>query len=382
MGFFKNFLTASQSTALIDISSGSVAGGYLARTKEGQMLAYSVRIPVQTHSDEKVEDAVLRALSEVNDTMVREGAPALRRVAGSGSVGRVLVLISSPWQDTEVRIERIEQGKPFVFTRSLAHEVLKRTAAEKPDRISSGESIIATILNGYEVAKPFGKEVQLADLVVLSSSVGKDFAERVEQSVRRAFHTHRIALSAFAPVSYAVFRDTYPHEKDYLVIDVSGEATEIAFIKQGLIASVLSVPYGLHALLHAAEKSLPATTQTRQTAGGVHIIRHKEDDISGCTVCSKWIDEILSTLKSFSEEHPLPRTIFLLADPEARDYLKRVLDDPKLRGLWLTDEPLSIIPVAEPHFLEYVKIGPEAKADVQLMMLGVYEGKSIDELTA
>lgn len=371
MGLFENLTSASDSVALIEVSSGSVGGGYLSNGKGGPALEFSVRVPVEVRASEEPQSAMLRALAEVDKKLILEGAPTLHRNTGSGSIREVIVSVGSPWQESNVHVERVEDPKPFAFTRMLLRDVLRKTADAKPGRISSGESVIATILNGYETNRPFGKEVKLADIIVLSSTIPSDVAGSIEEALRTSYHTGKISFVAFAACTYTVFRDVYPHEKDYLAVAVSDETTDIAFVKQGLLASVISVPSGIRNLLCGSGKSEPTSSDL------------KEKDTPGKAAAkAAWIKEILEALKTFSEEHPLPRTLFLLADEHARDYVKSTLDDVAFRTLWLSEEPLSILPVVPSHFLPYVKVGTGASGDTGLMMLALYHGKRIDELHA
>jgi hypothetical protein len=381
MGFFDRILpTATNSVAIVDISSGSVAGGYISHGKEGTQLEYGVRRPVVIQQNEQLALAVLRALSEVDELLIKQGAPILRRATGSGSVGEVLVSIASPWQETMVRIERVDEKKPFLFTRAMMSEVVQKTAETKPDRVSSGESVIATLLNGYETNQPFGKEARLADIVVLSSSIDKTIAQSVETALRRTYHTRKITFAAFAPLAYTVFRDVYPHEKDYLVVDVSGEATDIAFVKHGLLAAVVSMPLGVNHLTRSLGKNTAMTDDMAEHGSGVNLIRNATPTAGTTTARSEWVAQMLEGLKIFSEEHALPRTIFLLADEQVREYLRRVLDDTALRSLWLSSEPLSIVPVLPTHFLPFIKTGPDVSVDSSLLMLALFHGKHIDDL--
>lgn len=379
MGILGNiFSTGHASVALVDIGSGSVAGAYLSHGKNGHVIEYSVRVPVRIRDNEEVSSAMLRALAEVDEKLVKEGAPLLRRATGSGSVGEVFVSVASPWQETTVRTERFEETSPVTFTRSLMRELVHKTAVIADGRVSSGESVIATMLNGYETSLPFGKRVNRADIVILSSTLDTAVASAIETALRATYHTRSISFTAFASLTYTVFRDIFPHEKDYLIVDVTGEATDIVFVKRGLLASVVSVPLGVSHLVHSLGTLLPTPDMHTET-GKIHITKTNGGG-AAAAARSTWVGHIVAALKTFSEHHALPRTIFLLADDPVREYIRRALDDESLRSLWLSDEPLSILPVLASHFLPRVTIAPTATGDTFLMMLALYHGKRIHSL--
>jgi hypothetical protein len=377
MGLFgKSGKTDSKPVALLDIGSGSVGGALFTRGSGKPVIHYTTRVPIERHGDELITLAMLRALEEAGKDLIERGAPALRRAAGRGHVGDVLISVAPPWQETSVRTERVEEKQPFAFTRTLMDEIVAKTAEIDKDRVSSGESVIATILNGYETSRPFGKRVNMADIIVLSSTLPATVATSVEEIARQTFHTAHHRFAAFAAIAYAVFRDIFPHEKDYLIFDIAGEVTDIAFVKSGHLTAVLAAPVGVHHLTEAGVTSLSPDIEAK--TGGVHIKRVKGSP-SGSNR-DEWLANVMDVLRSFSETHALPRKLFMLADDDVRDYLKGVLDDATLRTLWLSDEPLTIIPITAAQLTPFTAFGPDAPADVFLSMLALFYGKSIDEI--
>ena len=172
--------------------------------------------------------------------------------------------------------------------------------------------------------------------------------------LRKTYHTHALLLTGFASVAYTAFRDIFPHEKDFLVLEVSGEATDIAFVKRGLLVDVATIPHGVNDLVRA-ERSGDRVEEIEKT----------------------WLETIESTFQETATRHALPRTLFLLADTEAREYLKRLLDANSMRSLWLTDDPLRVIAVVPAHFSEFVKNRGDSEGDVYLALLALYSKKGL-----
>ncbi|HCG99375.1 MAG TPA: hypothetical protein DE036_06160, partial [Actinobacteria bacterium] len=158
MSFFGGLFTRKkriESAVLIDISADSVAGAY-AYAVEGELpvVLYTQRLPIETRAGEARARAMLRALQTLGETLIREGAPMLARATGSGSAAGFFVSVDAPWQKTSVRTEYLEQKTPFTFSKSLVAAALKRSRAASPDHVLVDESIIGTILNGYETRDP------------------------------------------------------------------------------------------------------------------------------------------------------------------------------------------------------------------------------------
>jgi hypothetical protein len=376
MGLFSS-KAERMSVALIDINSSSV-GGALARIESGSkpIMYYANRLPIEIHGEEDVSTAMIRTLGELTDLLIQKGAPILRQGTKSGHVDHVFASIGAPWQATSVRTERVNEAKPFVFTRAFLNEITRKSSAVREGYALSGESVVATILNGYEVQHPFGKRVTRAELIILSSLIQKEVANAIEKVLRRSYHTHALTLTAFAPVAYTVFRDIFPHEKDFLILDVSDEATDTAFIKRGLLVDVASAAHGVNELMRKAQSAARTITSNKAPSpANMDILPNARFSKEVEDSQAAWLETLTATLREFSGKNALPRTLFLLAEDTSRDYLKNLLDSPKLRSLWLTDEPLAIVPVLPSAFSAFIQSRAEAGGDIYLALLTLFASK-------
>ncbi len=344
--------------ALIDIDSSSV-GAALAHidTVNPLLIYYSVRKKIEAKEHENSIEAMLRTVAEVGKELTLNGAPILRQEAGSGSVHKIAVSVGAPWQKTKIRIEALSEAKPFIFSKALVSEILSKDASIPEGYTKSNESILAILLNGYETEKPYGKKIMRADIVVLSSLIQEKTSKMIEKSLREAYHTHSLTLHAFASVAYIAFRELYPHEKDFLIIDVSEEATNIAFIKRGLLVDIASISYGTKYLLKGTPHSESFDVKK-------NFSQREHEKV--------WLDSIVESLQNTSAKQALPHTIFLLAESESLDYIQKLLGSTDLHSLWLTDDPLRVIPVIPSHFSKLLKVRGDASPDVFLALLALY----------
>jgi hypothetical protein len=364
------------SFALIDIDSTSV-GAALAHidAKNAAVLYYSVREKIEAKGHETPVDAMIRTIGEVGHELTVSGAPVLRQETGSGSVDKIAVSVGAPWQKTKIRIEALSEKKPFLFTKAVVSEILSKDTVVPDGYTKSNESILATLLNGYETEKPYGKKVTRADIVVLSSLIEKNTSERIEKSLREAYHTHSLTLHAFDSVAYTAFRELYPHEKDFLILDVSGEATDIAFVKRGLLVNITTIPHGINDLVRGVMSSSVSLAQLGLARESIQAVGNKEHTTPAVgfrDIEKSWLDLIVEALQDASSKQALPHTIFLLAEPESIGYVQKLLDSTNVHSLWLTDDPLRIISVAPSHFSKVVKVRGDAEPDVFLALLALY----------
>ncbi|MDP2651971.1 MAG: hypothetical protein Q8O94_02455 [bacterium] len=218
MDFLRNLLhrkeKRSESVVLIDIGSDSVAGAYVRFTEgETPALLYTRRFVLEKREGEPHERAMLRALGILGDELIREGAPALLRATGSGSAETILVSVDTPWQETRLRTEHFERKNSFVFTESMVATAIEKTRAVPHGKFLADESIISTVLNGYETHYPYGKKVHRASVTVLSSLIDKSVAENVQITLRGLFHTKNILTIASSSLRYQALRAAFPHER-------------------------------------------------------------------------------------------------------------------------------------------------------------------------
>ena len=359
MGFFTK---KAQGVVLIDIGSASVGGAYLCvRENQPPLLCYTARIPVSIREKETVTEAMLRALDTLCKQLITEGAPALYREAGDAHIEMVLATVAAPWQETIVRTVTLEERYKFVFTRHLMERAV-RANAPITGRTITDTSIISTKLNGYETDNPWNKHTDRADLTVLTSTIDTDVVASITKTLRASFHSHHLEIAAFAPIAYSVVANLYPLQKDFVVIDVSGTATDVLLVRHGVIASVRSLSLGVAHLSPPEPRSMD-TLSTRMT-------KHATDARELAE--GRWLLELRRVLAESATENPLPSTIFLLADEDSRTYLKELIDTSTLRSLWLSSDPLALIPLAPEHTSSVVRVRGLAEGDVFLSMLALF----------
>ncbi|MHB0865814.1 MAG: hypothetical protein ACYC1Y_02850 [Minisyncoccota bacterium] len=326
----------SESVVVIDIDASSVAGAYV-RYQDGEpaTLLYSRRLPIEIRKGEAHDRAMLRALGILGTDLIREGAPVLARAVGSGSVDAVLVSIDAPWQETEVRTEHFEEKEPFVFTRSLITKRLEEKKAIPSEKLLADESVIGTILNGYETRNPYGKKVHRAAAIILLSLIDRQVAHDILANLEALYHTRRVLPIAGNSLRYQAMRELFPHERDAIILDATGRSlTSISLVRRGIFVS----------LTHVA---IPSDDET-------------------------WVSAVHDHLAEIAERYPLPRTIFLLAREAEISSLQEKLDAARFGSLWLSDNPPKIVSVLKSHVMGSIRQMATTSPDTVLLLMARY----------
>lgn len=337
MGLLNSFLRSklAESVVLIDIGAGSVAGAY-ARYEEDEApaLLYTRRVPIEMREGEARERAMLRALEVLGGILVREGAPTLARATGSGRADVILVSIDAPWQKTSIRIEHIEQENPFIFTKSLVTKALENRAAV-PEKLLVDESVIGTLLNGYETSNPYGKRAHRASVIVLTSLIEAKIAERVVSVLRSLYHTRHILTIASSSLRYQTMRAAFPHERNMLMLDATGPVTSVILVRNGFFVAV----------------SEAADTDVESRS---------------------WVRTVTDEFAEIAKQYPLPRTIFLLARPSEMSSVRERLGAENFGSLWLSDNPPKIVPILANQIGGTIRQGTAAAPDLAITLMALY----------
>ncbi|MFZ2167795.1 MAG: hypothetical protein WAV50_02910 [Minisyncoccia bacterium] len=339
MSFFENFLhkkKSGESVVVIDIGAESVAGAYVRyENTESPAILYTRRLPIEVRPDEPRERAMLRALTVLGNDLIREGVPALARTTGSGSADTILVSIDAPWQETKVRKEHFESADPFIFTKALVDKKLAETSGEPGEKMIVDESIIGTILNGYETRNPYGNSVRRASVIVMTSFIEREVADNIISTLRGLYHTKEILPIAGSSLRYQAIHEAFPHEHDSIILDATGGALlAISLVRRGTFVSLDQI-------------EIPSDKEV-------------------------WAKAVASELTKIAERYPLPRTIFLLAREPEIDSFKGVLDTANFGPLWLSDNPPKIVSVLRSSLGVSIRQLSTNPPDIVLLLMALY----------
>jgi hypothetical protein len=339
MGLFDIFSRPtgkSSSAVFVDIGTSRVAGACVEFDEsKTPLLVYATELPIEAHEGEATEVAMLRTLKTLGETLIRDGGPALVRAGGSAAPALVLVSVGAPWQETQVHTEHFEEAEPFVFTEKLVSKRLKEKRVDESDKKLVDESIVGTILNGYETKDPYGKKASRASVIVLTSLIERSVAGSIITTLERLYHTKHILPIAGSSLRYQSIRALYPHERDALILDATNQdMSSISLVRKGLIVS----------LVHADHAPDPAT----------------------------WVGTITDELTEIAKSYPLPRTIFLLAREQEVNGLREKLDSAHFTSLWLSDNPPKVVPILRSQLTTSVRQTLDTPVDTVSLLMAIF----------
>ncbi len=361
----------------IDIRSSSISAAYVGLKQGAQpQILHSVQYPVDPHATEPVEEALPRTLETVLTALIQTGVERVPATGYSTDTDHVLVTVSSPWQSSHIQTARKEEEKAFTFTKGLLENMTADTHATVPGRKIVSQLVLSTFLNGYETQNPFGREAKAVEAITLSTDIDEVVYDKIHEVTRKAFHHRHIDIYAYLPELYAALKDASPATRDYLVFDIGADVSDIVLVKHGILISSAVHSSGMRTILDAVHKS-GLSSHTIPTADTAVLDATRNATFEDSTQLAKtaWIEGMKVTLGAIAKEEPLPRLVFVSSELAVSDFVTRLLDAPALRSLWLSDEPLTLVPLTPSQFSSYVSVAEGVQPSVPLYVLTLSAAK-------
>lgn len=371
MGFLFTSLKKEKLVAIFDIGSGSVGGALVRIPKDEKGLPTIIKstrtdIVVRKELDFNVymKDMIL-ALGFTSRALFQSklGAPS-----------EVVCVMTSPWYLSETRVIKLEKEHSFVFTKRLADELSQKEvlSLSKTYQIQYGEVnstpeiiehlILGVSMNGYQVDEPLGKKTRSIEMNMVVSLVPKIFLDKIRDTISKTYHRIPVSFSSFMLSSFLAVRDKYITNDSYLLIDISGEVTDVGIVTKGVLKDSLSFPYG-------------RKTFYRDICNKMNIEPRDASEIFSLyekgTLADKELEKLtpilksleVSWIKSFKESiGTLPRTLtlpslaFLTTDDDIKDWFVKVINSEEYLQSIVPDKQFTLVSIDGPDFLNMCNI--------------------------
>ncbi|MDP6527769.1 MAG: hypothetical protein QF858_02730 [Candidatus Pacebacteria bacterium] len=315
--------------ALFDIGSGSV-GGAIARFSgdDRPTITYSTRKSLPLHKElnpDKLSYHTISALNEVGNELIRKGLEG-------GEVFGVLCTVSSPWSTVEpatVSAEGVERNITEDYLERIleqGREDIRRNASD--DRSGMNlveETVVRTLADGRELWDLESQRANRVDISMLQGFVSDRFHKQAEDTLERIFGATPIVVQTSILPLFLATRDVYDGLLDFILVDISGEVTDLALVKDGMIAGVASFPIGKHSTArNAAMKSgvhpVDSISNIRLRVNGSDNRLSSMDAVYLLQSAREWGRAFNEACANLAALEPLPNTVLVHADSDTADW--------------------------------------------------------------
>lgn len=342
MGFlFTSQKKNEKLVAIFDIGSGSVGGAIVSipinNTEEIPTIIKSIRkdIKIREHFDFDIfMNDMNMALHYTADSLLNQkrGAPE-----------EIFCVLSSPWYLSETRIVKIAKNNPFIFTEKIANELINKeililrqsyknkygNTENTPEMIEHHTTDI--LLDGYMIEDPIGKQCKSAEMNMIMSLTPLLCIDKIRETLSKTFHHINVNFSSFMVSTYLAVRDRYVNDHSYLLIDISGEITDIGIVTDGVLKSVLSFPFGKKTFYNNICSKLKIELRDAKelfklhNEGNMSSLFSKKVEPVFNSIENSWLQSFNQSIATLSPQFILPNTIFLTADNDIKNWFTKIL---------------------------------------------------------
>ncbi len=388
MGFF-SLKSKEELVAIFDVGSASVGGALVLVNTSPQKNKTAPKVLYATRSKFVFQDdfnfnhflfSMLQTFEVVAKDLEKQklGAPK-----------RIHCFLASPWYASQTRIARFQKNTPFIFTKKLWNELVEKEVtafsanelqahANKEDtpRVIEKKTMHLT-LNGYEIADPVDKKASELELSIFMSISPEKILKSIEDIVWHFSHAP-VFFSSFLFASFVGVRDAFAGERDYLIVDVAGEMTDIGLVKNNILSESASFPRGKNFVIRKVASGLkrsgPDTLSLINLTISGTIDEGTKPKVEALLskARAEWLSSFQRTLANISSALSLPSTIFLTGDDDMVAWFLDVIKTEEFTQYTLTEKQFNVILVGKESLHPYVLLQDSLYRDSFLMLESIF----------
>jgi len=221
--------------------------------------------------------SVLTSLINVMMAFDGDGRNTYSESGYSGKIGTVQVNISAPWSYTVTKTIVYQNEEEFVISKSLVNELLKTAHLKVEEELHENEkvdnlglqivvkSIMKIVANGYAINLTDKQKALDLKIIEASAILQKHLIEAITEIKARVLPEARQQEYSFMLPYYYVIDNLNQPNSSYCLVDITYEATEIGFVRDGVLAYCSHIPYG--AMTLARDLSVALEVPVEETYG-------------------------------------------------------------------------------------------------------------------
>lgn len=341
---------------VFDVGSSSVGGAlFFVRESGIPEIILSVREDIVIENEINPDRFLLLTIKALETVISRIC------LSGMGAPKEIFCILSSPWYASQTRVIKFKRDTPFNFTEALANDLIeKEMNLFKKEHLSNymqaGNEVaqiemknMKIVLNGYPASKPLGQKAKELEMMIFVSMSGDQVLEKIEGAIDRHFHSKKTQHCSFIMASFVVVRDLFSHHKNFLLIDIGGEMTDISLIKQEVLNESASFPLGNNFMIRGIASMLKCTLGEAKSLFSLYRDGHaapgtmkKLESVMG-ELKTEWLKNFQETLANLSKDISIPSTLFITVDQELANFFSEIIKTEQFNQYVLTDSKFDII---------------------------------------
>ncbi len=384
---------------LLDIGNGNVSAGLVVCTPDAlPRLIYSTTSPILVGKDRDADLLSTAMISQLNNTLtdiMKTGFMFDYWKGKDKKIDAVTVSVSTPWFVSASKHIHITQPKPFFVTERFISDVVdaEQKSFEQELGITDDHSnnhlsplehaITHTRINGYVLDDSIGKKTSQFDMLVYISETPTTLLQDIYKTIFA--HTHiahdAIYTHSFPFVCYSALQVVMPFMADYLIMDVTGEVTDITWVSNGSITKTSSFPSGRGFVLRHIAQTFSVSPEIAESLLHMYIGGMSDDSVNESMktvfteIHREWSVYIDDALTGLSSTMSLPSKVFVTADHDISqlcvDFLKTLQQDTTQSF----KKHIDPVYVDDKLFSRHFTYNPHLPANEFLALLAIFHNK-------
>lgn len=382
----------TQLVSVYDIGSASIAGAVV-RIESGEKpkLLYATRKEIVSLNTPRPRHFKKQSFSTYAE-VVAETERHLRMVQQQEKhvhTGEALVVLSAPWYLSQTHTVHVEHPTPVSIHDADIHQhvehaykdfltsaLVKEFGADTHELFE--RRIIRVALNGYETARPEGKEAKIVDISVVFSIVSAESADLFRDIIKKERANMRVSFCTFPLAAFDMVRSIGSHKEDFLFLDIAGEVSELALVHDGTLAGSISFPVGKRTMVRHVAHTLHVNTDEALSLihlykeGGMTKKEAKRIEESVSVATELWMRPFEHALDTLGEHVSVPSTVYLTADEDVSLWFAGIIDDMSAGARSFEAGTFSVVPVTVSYLQKAYTAVPDVLRDVFLIIDAVF----------
>lgn len=384
---------------LIDIGSASV-GCSLARIEKDRAphILLSVRedIPFQESlSSAKfllaMNRTLERALKSVQEGMKKPGLIA----CDDKNVSNIFCTLSSPWFILKSRNLRVSRLEPFKVTERILGEFMDSDIENLKEELKSTfpskdvaiieKNVIQVKLNGYDIKNPYGHTTSQLEISMTVSLSSKKVIHSIEQRLGQFPHTAPVHFGVFPISAFSAVRDIFPVEKNFIFLDVTGEATDVSRSANDLLVGTVAFPRGKNFFIREISTQLSTIHEEASTLFSMFLRKELSSDkhLAVEAIVSKagdeWVSRLEKAIQALSENEAVPHKVFYTTDSDVAGLFSWLMS--KVKKELLLHGPFDVQYIDKMIVSSFVTFEPEVVRDPFIVIEALLAEKIVSQHT-
>jgi hypothetical protein len=167
--------------------------------------------------------------------------------------------------------------------------------------------------------------------------VGDRFIHKILGCLSKYTHVsdENVIFNTFPLISFTVIRDHFTKDSNFMIMDVTGEVTDITLVRGDIITNTVTIPTGRNFIIRQIAKDFNISTEIAESTLRLYLSKKLTDETGGkmseimASVESEWAIYIENALTELAPDMNLPSKMFITADNDVSEMYMDFLSIPK-----------------------------------------------------